>query len=78
MEGLSIRTIYINFVSNVIILLYLLDNDTSWMVLISAVMGVAMEAWKVTRAVNVSLGWIGSIPYPKYISLHLECVCFAH
>eukprot|EP01127_Copromyxa_protea_P021579 TRINITY_DN7467_c0_g1_i2.p1 TRINITY_DN7467_c0_g1~~TRINITY_DN7467_c0_g1_i2.p1 ORF type:complete len:447 (-),score=71.75 TRINITY_DN7467_c0_g1_i2:34-1374(-) len=65
MEGLSVRSIYINFVSQVIIMLYLLDNpDTSWMILFSAGLGLLIEGWKVTRAAHVSIGWKGPIPYP--------------
>jgi len=55
MEGLSVRTIYINTISSVISFLYLLDNDTSWMILASAGVGAVIDAWKITRAVNVSV-----------------------
>jgi hypothetical protein len=34
MEGLSVRTLYINIVMQFIIFLYLLDNETSWMILV--------------------------------------------
>jgi hypothetical protein len=51
--GVSARTIVFNLVSQVIILLYLLDNDTSWMVLLSNAMGVAVDAWKISRVLNV-------------------------
>jgi hypothetical protein len=51
--GVSARTIVFNLVSQVIVLLYLLDNDTSWMVLLSNAMGVAVDAWKISRVLNV-------------------------
>jgi len=53
LEGLSVRTLYINFICNAIIFLYLLDNETSWLVLVSAGVGLLIEAWKITRAVHI-------------------------
>lgn len=56
MAGMSVRSIYVSFVCQVIILLYLLDNpDTSSMILFSVVLGVIIEGWKITRAVNVTV-----------------------
>lgn len=75
MEGLSVRTIYFNLVCEGIIFLYLLDNQTSWMVLFSAGMALVIEAWKITRAVNVTvtrtksgLPWITLTDKSTYIS----------
>ena len=53
--GVSARTIIFNLISQVIILLYLLDNDTSWMVLLSNLMGGAVEAWKITKVLHVKV-----------------------
>ena len=55
MHGLSLRTMVVNTFFQVIILLYLLDNETSFMVLMSNGMGVAIEAWKISKAVKISL-----------------------
>ena len=40
-----------------IILLYLLDNntETSWMILFGQGMGIIIEAWKITKAVDIKL-----------------------
>ncbi|KAK3105524.1 hypothetical protein LTR53_018267, partial [Teratosphaeriaceae sp. CCFEE 6253] len=53
--GVSVRTILSNVVMQAIIFLYLMDNNehTSWMILFGQGMGIAIEAWKVTKAVNV-------------------------
>ena len=53
--GISVRTILSNVVMQTIIFLYLMDNNenTSWMILFGQGMGIAIEAWKVTKAVNV-------------------------
>ncbi|KAF1990099.1 cleft lip and palate transmembrane 1 [Aulographum hederae CBS 113979] len=53
--GTSVRTIMANVVMQLIIFLYLMDNNenTSWMILFGQGMGIAIEAWKITKAVNV-------------------------
>ncbi|CAK3853234.1 cleft lip and palate transmembrane 1 [Lecanosticta acicola] len=53
--GISVRTILSNVVMQAIIFLYLMDNNenTSWMILFGQGMGIAIEAWKITKAVNV-------------------------
>lgn len=53
--GTSLRTIFANIVMQSIILLYLMDNNenTSWMILFGQAMGIAIEAWKITKVVNV-------------------------
>lgn len=52
-EGISVQSLLMNFVFQVIIFLYLLDNETSWVILISAGVGLAIEAWKIQKAVRV-------------------------
>lgn len=53
--GTSVRTIFANVFMQTIIFLYLLDNNenTSWMILFGQGMGIAIEAWKITKSVNV-------------------------
>ncbi|QIX01943.1 hypothetical protein AMS68_007460 [Peltaster fructicola] len=53
--GVSVRTILSNVVMQTIIFLYLLDNNenTSWMILFGQGIGIAIEAWKVTKTVDV-------------------------
>ena len=53
MEGLSARTVVFNAACQAIIFLYLLDNDTSWMVLLSSGLGLGIEAWKITKCMDV-------------------------
>ncbi|KXS13023.1 cleft lip and palate transmembrane 1 [Gonapodya prolifera JEL478] len=63
LEGLSLRTIVSNIVVQVIIFLYLLDNETSWVVIMSSGMGAAIEIWKVHKAVEVER--LPSFPFIK-------------
>ncbi|KIM31321.1 hypothetical protein M408DRAFT_320336 [Serendipita vermifera MAFF 305830] len=55
--GVSVRTIITNVVVQLVILLYLLDNnaDTSWMIVFGQGMGMVIEAWKVTKAVDIKV-----------------------
>jgi len=57
MVGVSVRTIVTNVFVQIVILLYLIDNntDTSWMILFGSGMGVLIEAWKITKAVDISV-----------------------
>ncbi|KAI8914311.1 cleft lip and palate transmembrane protein 1-domain-containing protein [Gorgonomyces haynaldii] len=54
MEGLSFRTIVLNVVQQIIIFLYLLDNDTSTMILVSNGIGLLIEIWKINKTVIVN------------------------
>ena len=67
MKGLSARSILINAVCQMIVFLYLMDNDTSTVVLISSFVGTLIEFWKVTKAMDVSIKHTTSgIPYLSF------------
>ena len=55
--GTSVRTILANVFMQTIIFLYLVDNSegTSWMILASQGFGILLEAWKITKTVDVRL-----------------------
>ncbi|KAH8919303.1 cleft lip and palate transmembrane 1 [Atractiella rhizophila] len=55
--GVSVRTIITNVVVQLIILLYLVDNNenTSWMILAGQGFGLVIEAWKITKAVSIKV-----------------------
>lgn len=55
--GTSVRTILANVFMQSVIFLYLMDNNenTSWMILFGQGMGIAIEAWKVTKMVDVRI-----------------------
>lgn len=46
-EGLSVRSVFFNVFQSVIVLLYVLDNDTNTIVRISVGIGLLIECWKV-------------------------------
>ena len=67
MKGLSARSIMINAICQLIICLYLFDNETSTVVLISSFVGTLIEFWKVTKAMDVSVATTTSgIPYISF------------
>ncbi|KAJ5612701.1 hypothetical protein N7510_005895 [Penicillium lagena] len=53
--GTSVRTILANVFMQAVIFLYLMDNsdNTSWMILASQGFGILLEAWKITKTVDV-------------------------
>jgi hypothetical protein len=55
LEGLSVRTICLNAFFQMIIFLYLMDNDTSWMILFSSGIGLLIEFWKIQKAFKVKI-----------------------
>jgi hypothetical protein len=65
-EGLSVRTVLINSVCQLVIFLYLLDSETSMVILFSSGVGTAIEFWKVTQAMDVSIDRSGRFPKLKF------------
>ncbi|KAF0893191.1 hypothetical protein E2562_023213 [Oryza meyeriana var. granulata] len=66
MEGLSAKSVVLNFVCQLIIFLYLLDNETSWMILASSGIGVCIEFWKIGKAMHVEIDRSGKIPMLRF------------
>ncbi|KAF9780224.1 cleft lip and palate associated transmembrane protein [Thelephora terrestris] len=64
MVGVSLRSIVLNVFVQIVVLLYLIDNNeqTSYMILLTSGMGVLVEAWKITKAVDIVL-----LPAPESI-----------
>jgi len=52
--GLSLRAVVIDLVSQFVVFLFLIDQDTSLLVLVPAGLGVCIQAWKAHRAWSVS------------------------
>lgn len=58
MEGLSAKSVIVSFISQLIVFLYLLDNDTSWMILASSGIGCCIEFWKIGKAMHIEVAII--------------------
>jgi hypothetical protein len=57
MEGMSVRSLGVNCFFQTVIFFYLMDNDTSTLILISNGIGLLIEYWKLQKAVNFSFDW---------------------
>jgi len=55
-KGISVRSIAVSSVMELVVLLYLLDNDTSFLVLFTVGGGLAVNVWKVVRAWSLARG----------------------
>ncbi|KXJ13308.1 cleft lip and palate transmembrane protein 1 homolog [Exaiptasia diaphana] len=53
LEGLSVRSVFFNVFQSVVVLLYVFDNDTNTMVIISCFIGLLIEIWKINKVVDV-------------------------
>ncbi|CAH1407057.1 unnamed protein product [Nezara viridula] len=70
LEGLSVRSVFFNVFQSLIVLLYVLDNDTNTLIKISCFVGLAIEVWKINKVVDISLNrenkLLGIIPRLKF------------
>lgn len=55
LEGLSVRSVFFNLFQSVVVLLYVMDNDTSTLIRISLCIGLLIELWKIPKVVNIKL-----------------------
>ncbi|KAI7828597.1 cleft lip and palate associated transmembrane protein [Gamsiella multidivaricata] len=65
--GLSVRSIFLDIAQQIIVFAYLMDNnqDTSYMILIGQGIGLAIELWKVKKALKIDIvpATSGFLPY---------------
>lgn len=61
LKGLSVRTIFLNCFCSIIIFLYLWENETSWMILLSSAVGIVIEFWKIRKAANITGNFSGGL-----------------
>lgn len=66
MEGLSARSVVINFACQFIVFLYLLDNETSWMIIVSAGLGCCIEFWKIGKAMHIEVDRSRGFPLLRF------------
>uniref|UniRef100_UPI002955C995 lipid scramblase CLPTM1L-like n=1 Tax=Panthera onca TaxID=9690 RepID=UPI002955C995 len=63
MIGMSTKAVLWRGFSTVVIFLFLLDEQTSLLVLVPAGIGAAIELWKVKKALKMSVVWRGLRPH---------------
>lgn len=52
LEGLSVRSVFFGVFQSIIVLLYVLDNDTNFMIRVSCFIGLGIEVWKIQKVVD--------------------------
>jgi hypothetical protein len=62
-RGLSLRTLWFSFIQEVIILLYLFDNDTSTLILVSSVLELVVTMWKLWKTTKFTVREDGKFPF---------------
>lgn len=55
LEGLSVRSVFFNVFQSLVVLLYVLDNDTNTVVRISVGVGLLIEIWKIHKVVDIKI-----------------------
>uniref|UniRef100_A0A8C8ECY9 Lipid scramblase CLPTM1L n=1 Tax=Otus sunia TaxID=257818 RepID=A0A8C8ECY9_9STRI len=78
MIGMSTKAVLWRCFSTVVIFLFLLDEQTSVVVLIPAGIGAVIELWKVKKALKMTIKWQGlrpKIQAMKYLSYLLYPLC---
>ncbi|XP_054710215.1 putative lipid scramblase CLPTM1 [Uloborus diversus] len=69
LEGLSVRSVFFNVFQSIVVLLYVLDNDTNMVVRFSVFIGLIIEIWKIHKVTNVEIDrenkFLGIVPRIK-------------
>merc|ERR1712213_276464 len=55
MEGLSVRSVFFNVFQSLVVLLYVLDNETNTIIKVSCFVGLIIEIWKINKVVDFSI-----------------------
>lgn len=53
LEGLSVRTVFFSVFQSLVVLLYVLDNETNTLIRISCFVGLGIELWKIQKVVDI-------------------------
>ncbi|XP_013401359.1 cleft lip and palate transmembrane protein 1 [Lingula anatina] len=53
LEGLSVRSVFFNVFQSLIVVLYVLDNETNTIVRISVFIGLLIEVWKIHKVMDI-------------------------
>ncbi|XP_011677134.1 cleft lip and palate transmembrane protein 1 homolog [Strongylocentrotus purpuratus] len=75
MEGLSVRSVFFGVFQSLVVLLYILDNETNFVVKVSVFIGLLIDCWKITKVTNLQfdresliLGFIPKLKFADKVS----------
>jgi len=54
-----VRSVFFNVFQSLIVLLYVLDNETNFVVKISIFIGLAIELWKIHKVIDIKVNEVG-------------------
>ena len=69
LEGLSVRSVFFNVFQATVVLLYVMDNETNTVIIISCVVGLLIECWKINKVVDVQ---VSARDKPERSSLYIQ------
>jgi Cleft lip and palate transmembrane protein 1 (CLPTM1) len=55
LEGLSVRSVFFNVFQSLIVLLYVMDNETNFVVKVSIFIGLGIEIWKIHKVIDIKV-----------------------
>ncbi|NXH18327.1 CLPT1 protein, partial [Bucco capensis] len=78
LEGLSVRSVFFGVFQSLVVLLYILDNETNFVVQVSVFIGLLIDLWKITKVMDVrssrsSRSWRSLSLLPDVWSWSSEC-----
>ncbi|XP_071962542.1 putative lipid scramblase CLPTM1 [Antedon mediterranea] len=70
LEGLSVRSVFFGVFQSLIVLLYILDNETNFVIKVSIFIGLLIDCWKITKVVTIKVDpdrhFLGFLPWITY------------
>ncbi|CAH8666470.1 unnamed protein product [Schistosoma bovis] len=71
LEGLSVRSVFFNVFQSFIVVLYVLDNDTNFVIKLSVVFGLLIEIWKIKKVLSFRLDY-DSLVFNVFPRIHVD------
>lgn len=53
LEGLSVRSVFFGVFQSLVVLLYIMDNDTNFVVKVGVFVGLLIDCWKITKVTTI-------------------------
>ena len=70
LEGLSVRSVFFNVFQSLIVVLYVLDNETNMVVVVSCCIGLVIEFWKITKVVDIKVYCFEKLSFMIFIFVY--------
>lgn len=74
LEGLSVRSVIFGVFQSLIVVLYVTDNETNFVVRCSVFVGLGIEVWKIFKVIDISVSVKIMLPVEYTRSYHTVCM----